>query len=81
MHEKKGEWKDTLQLSHEKTLRIAELEAKNKELLRAITLKNRAMKKLEDKYMKLKKDKQVDYLKDLITRLEKKGRKYEVQIK
>lgn len=47
---------------------------KEKDLLRAITIANRAYRKLELKYMKLKKDKQIDVLKDYIRRLEESNK-------
>ncbi len=46
-----------------------------KELKRAITLKNREIKRLESKYMKLRKDKQVDTLRAYIEKLEKQLKK------
>lgn len=43
---------------------------REKELLRAITLGNRAYKRLGEKYAKLKKDKQVEHLQKLILKRE-----------
>ncbi len=64
MHEKKGNWKGSMEIVQEKRNEIAELK-------RAITLKNRAYKVLKKKYMKLRKDKQVDTLQAHIEKLEK----------
>ncbi len=75
-------YKDGLQQMQEKRNEIAELKAENlkqaeriAELLRAITLKNRAYKVLEKKYMKLRKDKQVDTLRAYIEKIEKQLKK------
>ncbi len=58
-------YKDTLQ-------QFQELRNKIKELLRVITLKNREIKRLKAKNLKLKKETQVDHLKAIIEKLEKR---------
>ncbi len=59
---------DALQVNAKKLREI-------KELKRAITLKNRTIKRLEEKYMKLRKDKQIDTLRAYIEKLEKQLKK------
>ncbi len=78
MGNKGATWKDNLTLSHEKTLRIEELEKadrvhqdKIKELLRALTVANRTIKKQEKKLENYKKGKELEHLKKYIGRLEK----------
>ncbi len=59
MHEKKGKWKDTLQVVQELRNNIVQLK-------RELTLRGRKIKHLEDKYKKLKKGKRVDDLERIV---------------
>lgn len=51
---------------------------REKDLLRAITLGNRRYKRLEEKYAKLKKDKQVEHLQELVLKREVEIRRLKV---
>ncbi len=59
MYEKKGAWKDTLQITQDLRNEIEQLK-------RELTLRGRKIKHLEEKYKKLKKGKRVDDLERIV---------------